>query len=57
MSTRRQGRYFLCTIPRDAWELPTVLPEHLAYLKGQQEEGASGYKHWQLLAIFTKSIK
>lgn len=56
-STRRQGRYFLCTIPSDSWQPPSTLPECIAYLKGQQEIGeTTGYSHWQLLAVFTKKV-
>nr|WAE43210.1 MAG: replication associated protein [Cressdnaviricota sp.] len=47
---RRQGRYWLCTIPRDNWE--PCLPTGFAYCKGQLELGAdSSYYHWQVYVI------
>lgn len=44
---RRQGIYWIGTIPRDDWE--PCLPEGISYLRGQPELGESGYKHWQVL--------
>lgn len=45
---RRQGIYWLGTIPRDSWDGVT-LPEGIVWAKGQPELGADGYKHWQLV--------
>lgn len=47
----RQARYWIITIPRDSWT--PGLPDGVAYLRGQPELGESGYRHWQLLAIFS----
>lgn len=52
---RRQGRYWMLTIPRNSWLCPVSLPNGLSYLKGQLERGdVSDYEHWQLLAVFKK---
>ena len=49
---RRQGRYWLLTIPAGDWSEPLVLPEGVAYIKGQREVGGeTGYEHWQVLAV------
>lgn len=53
-----QARYWLLTIPFDAYQLPTELPKQLAYLAGQQEEGATtNYHHYQLIAIFKRAVR
>lgn len=50
VSTRRQGIYWMLTIPRRDWE-PT-LPPGICYVKGQAECGDNtGYEHWQLIAV------
>ena len=46
-SGRRQGVYWIGTIPRDDWE--PSLPEGICYIRGQPELGESGYRHWQVL--------
>lgn len=52
---RRQGRYWLLTIPRNLWE--PVLPDQCSYIKGQAETGAeTSYEHWQVLAVFKKKV-
>jgi len=48
-----QARYWLLTIPELKWKKPDVLPDHIAYLRGQTEIGESGYRHWQLLVAYT----
>lgn len=54
---RRQGRWWILTIPFADWEQPTELPSLLAYLHGQQEIGEpSGYHHWQLFCITTRKV-
>lgn len=51
--SRRQGIYWLLTIPRVDWE-PT-LPDGICYVKGQAERGDNtGYEHWQLIAVCTR---
>jgi len=54
---RRQGRYWILTIPFASWTVPSECPELLAYIHGQQELGANAgdegepYHHWQLFTI------
>lgn len=51
----QQFKYFLLTIPAHAYT--PYLPTGIDYVKGQLEEGAgTGYRHWQLLACFTRKI-
>lgn len=55
MSTiRRQGIFWLLTIPFERFVVPTSLPVGTAWLRGQHEVGESGYEHWQLFVGFTK---
>jgi len=55
-NSRRQGRIWILTIPSNTWTVPEVVPEHIAYIKGQKEIGDStGFEHWQLIAYFNKS--
>jgi len=51
----KPARYFILTIPYGAWQ--PDLPDGCAYVKGQRELGASGYDHWQLIAIMSKSTR
>ena len=52
---RRQGIFWLLTIPRQDWNPPNDLPGQIAWLRGQAEVGReSGYEHWQLCVAFTK---
>lgn len=47
---RRQGRYWIATIPISDWT--PQLPESTAYIHGQQELGSTtGYRHYQLFII------
>lgn len=48
-------RYWLLTIPKDAYQPPAELPQQLVWLRGQQERGAGGFEHWQLVAGFKNS--
>ncbi|ARD71303.1 putative replication initiator protein [Diporeia-associated CRESS-DNA virus LH481] len=48
-----QGTYWILTIPRESF-VP-YLPPGIAYIKGQMEIGASGYNHWQIIAICDRS--
>lgn len=55
---RRQGRYWILTIPSSSWTVPSELPSSIAYVKGQKERGEeNGYEHWQLIAIFKRSVR
>lgn len=49
-----QFKYFLLTIPHH--EFVPWLPPGIAYIKGQLEQGATGYVHWQLLAVFERKL-
>lgn len=53
---RSSGRYWMLTIPMSDWH-PTSLPEGVAYIKGQGEEGESGYLHWQVLVVWEHSVR
>lgn len=54
----QQARYWLLTIPKDAYQLPTELPNQLAFLRGQQEIGSdTNYEHWQLVAAFKRAVR
>lgn len=41
--------FFILTIPEQNWNVPDSLPDGIVYIKGQKEEGAGGYRHWQLV--------
>lgn len=45
-----QARYWILTIPYE--DFTPYLPPNVTYIKGQLEQGASGYVHWQLLVHF-----
>lgn len=50
-----QGRYWLLTIPQH--EFTPFLPNDLAYIKGQLEQGSeTGYLHWQIVAAFNNKV-
>ncbi|AJD07481.1 MAG: replication associated protein [Arizlama virus AZLM_746] len=52
MSNRRQGTYWLGTIPFALW-IP-FLPAGCSFIKGQREIGQeSSYEHWQVFVITT----
>lgn len=55
-----QAKYWLLTIPalNDTVNPYTELAPELCYLKGQQEIGGeTGYRHWQLLAVFKNKVR
>lgn len=52
-----QARYWLLTIPFDKHPIQPSTKDDLVYIKGQQERGATGYHHWQLLAVFSKKLR
>lgn len=45
------------TIPFGSWEPPAVLPAGIVYMLGQGELAASGYRHWQLVVYFARSVR
>lgn len=49
--SRRQGRWWILTIPELQFVVPLECPTGLAYLKGQLELGDGGFRHWQMFAI------
>lgn len=55
-STRRQGIFWILTIPESDYSLPESLPNSCAWIKGQLEEGASGFRHWQIVCAFSKKL-
>lgn len=57
MAPTERARYWMLTIPYDDWTPTIVLPLGVSYLRGQGEIGESGYKHWQLLAIYPKQVR
>lgn len=53
MVQRRQGIYWLLTIPEDDWN--PHLPEGVSWIRGQLESGSTtGYVHWQLVCGLSK---
>jgi len=51
-----EGRYWMLTIPMADWH-PESLPDDVVYLRGQGEEGESGYLHWQVLVVFNRNVR
>lgn len=52
MAQRKQGRYWLLTIPWSHWT--PGLPDGAKWIRGQQEQGNdTGYVHWQVLVAFS----
>jgi len=49
------GRYWILTIPFEHYT--PFLPEPLNYVKGQLELGDGGFLHWQLVAVFPKTVR
>jgi hypothetical protein len=53
-----QARYWLLTIPKDAYQPPAELPAQLSFLKGQQEIGDNtNYHHWQCVCAFKRAVR
>ena len=52
MATRRQGIYWLLTVPEADYQ--PGLPDGCKYVKGQLEEGEGGYRHYQLVCALSK---
>lgn len=54
-----QGRYWLLTLhcPTE-WQPPTELPEHMQWLRGQQERGTeTGALHYQLFVAYKSKVR
>jgi len=59
VSNRRQGVYWILTIPEGEWTPWIKPPASIAYIRGQLEMGAQGtegdgYRHWQVMVCFSK---
>lgn len=50
-----QALYWLLTIPQHQF-IP-YLPPQCSYIKGQLEEGAGGFIHWQVIAVFKNKTR
>lgn len=57
MSKSPQGIFWILTIPYDLFKIPDVLPPKLAWITGQAELGAGGYKHWQLCVALVQKCR
>lgn len=57
MPNNNPARYWLITIPFEAWTRPQALPEGMEWIKGQEEIGAGGYRHHQVCCRFTKTMR
>jgi len=49
------GRYWILTVPHE--HFTPYLPTNVCYTKGQLEQGAGGFLHWQFIAVFTKNVR
>lgn len=52
-----QARYWLLTIKEDAWSPPSELPDGITWLRGQLEQGESGFRHWQICCAFGRAVR
>jgi len=50
-----QGLYWILTIP--GHDYTPYKPESIQYIRGQLERGATGYVHWQILAVFKRKCR
>lgn len=58
MTKPPQARYWLLTIPENAYQLPTELPDNIAWLRGQLERGSTtNYTHWQIFASYKTKVR
>lgn len=54
----QQARYWLLTIPKNDYQLPTELPQQCNFLRGQLERGNdTGYEHWQVVVSFKRAVR
>ena len=50
-AVNRKGRYWMVTIREQDWKPEeSCIAAPVVYIKGQLEQGAGGYKHWQVYA-------
>lgn len=52
----KQYKFYILTIPKADYNPPEEVPDGIQYLKGQAEEGAGGYQHWQMVCAFTQYV-
>lgn len=59
MSTNKPARWWIGTLREDTW-IPSeaIICGKCRYVRGQLEEGgATGYRHWQVLASFSEPVR
>nr|QJI53650.1 MAG: putative replication-associated protein [Cressdnaviricota sp.] len=50
--------FFILTIPLNTeWTPPLTATENIPWIKGQQERGAGGYLHWQVVCRFANKVR
>lgn len=53
--SRRQGIFWMLTVPANDFDAPTELPEGIKWMKGQKECGNNtSYLHYQIVVAFAK---
>jgi len=61
-SKRRQGIFWMLTVPSDRPSLlqsiitTNTLPDEVEWIRGQEELGAGGFKHYQAVVAFCKKV-
>ena len=57
MAKRKQGIFWLLTIPANDYNSPSELPDYANWIVGQREIGGkTGYEHWQICLAFRKKM-
>uniref|UniRef100_A0A345N0X4 Replication associated protein n=1 Tax=Circoviridae sp. TaxID=1954248 RepID=A0A345N0X4_9VIRU len=56
-NTKQQGRFWMATIPSNKWERWERLQGSCTWARGQEEVGAGGYRHWQIILGFASPIR
>lgn len=56
-ATSIQARFWILTIPKEDFSIPTQLKQDWQFIKGQQEVGQSGFEHWQLCIGYSKKVR
>jgi len=51
------SRYYMLTIPRADWAVPSQLPDGILWMKGQPERGEGGFDHWQIVLCTKKKCR
>jgi hypothetical protein len=52
------GRYWIGTIQESiSWSPPETLTAPVVWLRGQEEIGDAGNRHWQVVASFSKPVR